>query len=62
LGTKSGAILDAKPGSQESGHIFRCWVAMELMPCEMCTAKMSAKGELVEINSRFFFGERIHPV
>jgi hypothetical protein len=37
------------------GSIFRFWVAMEL-PCEICTAKMPPRGELVEIGGRCFLG------
>jgi hypothetical protein len=36
-------------------YIFQFWVAMEL-PCEICTAKMPPKGELVEIGGRGFLG------
>jgi hypothetical protein len=37
------------------GNIFRCWVAIEL-PCEICTAKMLPKSNLVEIGGRCFLG------
>jgi hypothetical protein len=33
-------------------YIFRFCVTMEL-PCEICTAKMLPKGELVEIDGRW---------
>jgi hypothetical protein len=37
------------------GYNFRCRVPM-VLPCEICAAKMSLMGELVEIGGKCFLG------